>query len=120
MRAADLVRSARDRQEITRAALARRAGVDEALVADVEEGSVEPEKAVLEVLLLVMGEEPVDEDGVLVRARRIPDDWDPRHVAVSLQMTPSQRLAQALAWNRFAAEFAIVGPKAVREREEAR
>jgi transcriptional regulator with XRE-family HTH domain len=98
-RAGELVRAARARQQITRAQLALRAGLDEALVAEVESGAHATDVELLERLLLVMGEEPVRVAGQVVGSRRMAGDWDPLQMAEERRKTPSERLADAFAWN---------------------
>ena len=114
--AAVLVRAARGRQKITRAQLALRADVDEALVARVESGAHEPQAELLERLLLVMGEEPVRVVGEVVASRRLVGDWDPRQMAEELRKSMSERLRDAFAWNTMADQIYLAFK---RERERA-
>jgi transcriptional regulator with XRE-family HTH domain len=100
-----LVRAARARQQITRARLALRADLDEALVERVESGAHATDVELLERLLLVMGEEPVRVAGEVVGSRRMAGDWDPLRMAEELSKTPSERLEDALAWNQEADEI---------------
>lgn len=53
--------------------------------------------------MIAMGEE------VILGTRRLPADWDPIHMASTLERTPEERLALALSWNKMAGRLADAG-----------
>lgn len=99
----ELVRSTRQRLGLSQRQLALRAGTTQAAVSRIERGLVSPTFTTLRELMLAMGEEPV------LSSRRLPTDWDPVHMASTLERTPEQRLALALSWNRMAVRLANAG-----------
>lgn len=99
----ELVRSTRRRLGLSQRRLALRAGTTQAAVSRIERGLVSPTFTTLRELMLAMGEEPA------LSSRRLPTDWDPAHMASTLERTPEERLALALSWNRTAARLANAG-----------
>lgn len=99
----ELVRSTRERLQLSQRRLALRAGTTQAAVSRIERGEVSPTFATLRELMIAMGEEPV------LSGRRLPTDWDPAHMASTLARTPQERFELALAWNRLAARLAAAG-----------
>ena len=100
---ADLVRSTRERLGLSQRTLALRAGTTQAAVSRIERGVVSPTFTTLRELMIAMGEEPV------LSSRRLSTDWDPAHMASTLERTPEERLALALSWNRMSARLAAAG-----------
>jgi transcriptional regulator with XRE-family HTH domain len=99
----ELVRSTRERLQLSQRRLALRAGTTQAAVSRIERGEVSPTFATLRELMIAMGEEPV------LSGRRLPTEWDPAHMASTLARTPQERFELALAWNRLAARLAAAG-----------
>jgi transcriptional regulator with XRE-family HTH domain len=99
----ELVRSTRQRLGLSQRRLALRADTTQAAVSRIERGLVSPTFTTLRELMLAMGEEPV------LSSQRLPTDWDPVHMASTLERTPEERLALALSWNRTAARLADAG-----------
>ncbi|HEY5045641.1 MAG TPA: helix-turn-helix domain-containing protein [Solirubrobacteraceae bacterium] len=103
MNAAELVFSTRKRLGLSQRRLALRAGTTQAAVSRIERGAVSPTFTTLRELMIAMGEEPV------LSSRRLPTDWDPVHMASTLERSAAERLALALSWNRMAAQLAVAG-----------
>jgi transcriptional regulator with XRE-family HTH domain len=100
MDAAELVSSTRKRLGLSQRRLALRAGTTQAAVSRIERGAVSPTFTTLRELMIAMGEEPV------LSSRRLPRNWDPAHMASTLERSPEERLALALSWNRMASRLA--------------
>jgi transcriptional regulator with XRE-family HTH domain len=103
---AELVRSTRARLGLSQRRLALRAGTTQAAISRIERGIVSPTFTTLRELMVAMGEEPV------LGARRLPTDWDPAHMASTLERTPEERLALALSWNKMAGRLASASRRA--------
>jgi transcriptional regulator with XRE-family HTH domain len=99
----ELIRTTREHHGLSQRRLALRAGTTQAAVSRIERGLVSPTFTTLRELMLAMGEEPV------LSSQRLPTDWDPMHMASTLERTPEERLALALSWNRMAARLADAG-----------
>ncbi len=99
----ELIRSTRERHGLSQRRLALRASTTQAAVSRIERGLVSPIFTTLRELMLAMGEEPV------LSSQRLPTDWDPAHMASTLERTPEERLALAISWNRTAVELANAG-----------
>ena len=110
MNAPELIRSTRERLGLSQRCLALRAGTTQAAVSRIERGLVSPTFATLRGLMIAMGEEPV------LSARRLPNDWDPAHIASTMKRPVEERLALALSWNRMAGGLAAAG-RAARDTE---
>lgn len=100
------VRQARRRHGLSQAALALRAGTDQAAVSRIERGEVSPSLETAERLLAAMGmrlaSEPVP----------LESDYDPLHLGASLRRSPEERLRLAISWNRLAGRLAEEGGRA--------
>jgi transcriptional regulator with XRE-family HTH domain len=90
----ELIRTTRERHQITQAQLALRAGTSQNAVSRVERDEVSPSMDTLQRLLAAMGEQ------LELSAQRIEGDFDPEHLADSMEQTMSERLERSLAWNR--------------------
>src|SRR5688500_14660311 len=102
MAPADIVRAARARQGISTAQLALRADCPEATVRELESGIGDVDRALLERLLLVMGERlDVGADGAW-RSRPLARPYDREQLAELQALPPAERLRHALGWNSFA------------------
>ena len=109
----NLIRTVRERHGISREQLAIRAGCDETAVAQIECGHVEPTAEDLRMLLLVMGERPVEENGRM-SSEPIPLEFDPGELADAARQAPSERLERSALWNRFAAQLARADQRPLR------
>jgi transcriptional regulator with XRE-family HTH domain len=94
--AAALVREARNRQSISQAQLALRAGTSQHAVSLIERGLRQPSLDTLERLLLVTGHRL---GGAL---EVVATEEDPVHLAAGQRHDAGDRLAQAFAWGEFA------------------
>lgn len=86
---------------LTQAQLALRAGSTQAAISRLERGELSPTIETIDRLLAVMGEEAE------IRVRRSPLECDRNRLRTLRSRAPADRLAQAIAWNRLAAEFSI-------------
>lgn len=99
----DLVRSARRRAGISQRSLALRAGSTQAAISRIESGRERPSYERAEQLLLVIGErivvgtEPLLGATEVVRLRET-------------ELTPEERLLEAVSWNRLATELEQAHP----------
>lgn len=96
MRAADLVRSVRERQGLSQRALARRAGTTQAWISAIERGAAQPTEAMLRRLLAVMGDE------LVLESRPLTSDaeHDPIAFSENQARTAGERLEEGLRWMR--------------------
>jgi len=106
----DLIRSARERNGLSQARLALRAGTTQSAISRLERGERSPSLETIDRLLSVMGEELVGE------ARPIGHDYDRVHLAAEQRLTPAQRVERGFAWNRFNDAMRAAGAAAKRER----
>ena len=109
MRAQDLVRRARERQEISLEQLAVRAGLSPASVARIEAGQETPDTPLLETLLLVCGEELVAAEHGRLDSRELRRSYDAERLVEQLHRPMAARIEEALGWNRFADELYRAG-----------
>lgn len=101
-----MIRQARQRHGLSQAALAFRAGTDQAAVSRIERGEVSPTVETVERLLAAMGEQ------LEVAAKPLPRDYDQLHLRASLRRSPEERLRLAISWNRLAGRLAEAGARA--------
>jgi len=101
-----LIRERRLANGLTQAQLALRAGSTQAAISRLDCGGLSPTIETIENLLAVMGEEAE------VVVRRSPLECDENRLRTLRSRAPADRLAQAIAWNRLAAEFSIAGERA--------
>lgn len=106
MQAAEVIRQARKRHDLSQATLALRAGTDQAAVSRIERGEVSPTIETVERLLAAMGECLQVEAGPMSR------EYDPLHMRASLRRSPEERLRLAISWNRLAGRLAEAGARA--------
>ena len=100
------IRERRLSNGLTQAQLALRAGSTQAAISRLERGELSPTVDTIERLLAVMGEE-----AEMVAGRR-PLDCDPARLRALRTRPPAERMAQAMAWNQLAGQFALAGRRA--------
>lgn len=108
-----LLRRVRRRQGLSQRRLALRAGTSQDAISRIERGVEQPTLERFGQLMLAMGQHPVL--GVEPLASPIPFD----DLAVSAVMTPSERVREAVSWNRTASELATAGRRARQARHPA-
>src|SRR6478735_2440606 len=101
-----MMRKARQRHGLSQAALAFRAGTDQAAVSRIERGEVSPTVDTVERLLAAMGEQ------LEIEAKAAPREYDPLHLRASLGRSPEESLRLAISWNRLAGQLAEAGARA--------
>lgn len=106
MAVSEVIRQARQRHGLSQAALAFRAGTDQAAVSRIERGEVSPTVETVERLLAAMGEQ------LALEAKPMPREYDPLHLRASLRRSPEERLRLAISWNRLAGQLAQAGARA--------
>jgi transcriptional regulator with XRE-family HTH domain len=102
----EVIRQARRRHGLSQAALAFRAGTDQAAVSRIERGEISPTVETVERLLAAMGEQ------LEIEAKAAPREYDPLHLRASLRRSPEERLRLAISWNRLAGQLAAAGARA--------
>lgn len=102
----ELVRTIRERQGISQAQLALRAGTTQPVISRLERGGRPPTLETIERVLLALGHR------VVLEAEPLPLDVDELELRRQLAHSPDERLARALGWNRFAAEVSEAGARA--------
>lgn len=106
MNAGQLIRERRLANGLTQAQLALRAGSTQAAISRLERGALSPTIETIDRLLAVMGEEAE----IVVRRSRL--ECDRGHLHALRSRPPADRLVQAIAWNRLAAEVSVAGERA--------
>lgn len=101
-----IIRQARQRHGLSQAALAFRAGTDQAAVSRIERGEVSPTVETVERLLAAMGEH------LEMEAKSMPREYDPLHLRASLRRSPEERLRLAISWNKLAGQLVAAGARA--------
>jgi transcriptional regulator with XRE-family HTH domain len=101
-----LIRQARKRKGLSQAELAFRAGTRQSAISRLERGDISPSVETLESLLRVMGER------LELSSQPAERDYDRLHRKAMAKLSPEERLAQAISWNRVAGEFLEAGRKA--------
>lgn len=103
------LRTVRERSGLSQRRLAVRAGTSQDAISRIERGVEAPTLERFEQLLLAMGQRLVLDVEPLEGP--VPAD----ELAVSVQLTPAERLREAIGWNLMASQLAIAGAKARRE-----
>lgn len=106
MDAGSLIRERRRANGLTQSQLALRAGSTQAAISRLERGEISPTIETINRLLAVMGEEA---DIVVQRSGL---ECDGNRLRALRSRTPADRLTQAIAWNRLAAQVSIAGERA--------
>lgn len=101
-----LIKDARLRNGLSQSDLAFRAGTRQSAISRLEKDEISPSIETLESLLRVMGER------LEVSAGPAERNYDRLHRQAMAALTPEERLAQAISWNRVAGEFLEAGRKA--------
>ena len=88
---------------MTQSQLAIRAGSTQAAISRLERGELSPTIETVERMLAAMGEEAE----IVVRRGRL--ECDPQRLHALRSRSPAERLAQAIGWNRLAAQVSSAG-----------
>lgn len=110
---AELVKTLRLENGLTQRELAHRAGTSQPAVARIESGAEDVTWTRLRSILAAMGEEPV------LDTQRLASRYDFDDLMRERAMSPEERLAAGLRFNRFASEVALAGAKARSTRDAA-
>jgi transcriptional regulator with XRE-family HTH domain len=110
MTPAELVRTTRERKDLSQRRLALRAGTSQSAVARIERGDEEVTWPRLRALMVAMGEEPV------LSSRPVTSRYDAADLAAQRSMSPSARLESALAFDKLVSELAVAAPHRTRDR----
>ena len=102
----ELIRQARKGKGLSQADLALRAGTRQSAISRLEKDEISPSIETLESILRVMGERLQLETAPTERS------YDPLHRKEMAKLTPQERLARAISWNRLAGEFLEAGREA--------
>lgn len=102
----ELIRRSRKRHGLSQRRLALRAGTDQAAISRIERGETSPTIETLERLMEAMGER------LSLDAESLERDYDPLHMAATLERTPEERLRLAISWNRLAGRLTQAGRRA--------
>lgn len=103
---ATALRETRKTAGLSQRRLAVRAGTSQDAISRIERGVEAPTLERFEQLMLAMGKRLVLDVEPLESP--VPAD----ELAVSAQLTPAERLREAIGWNRLASQLAIAGEKA--------
>jgi transcriptional regulator with XRE-family HTH domain len=106
LKAAMLIKNARQQHGISQRSLALRAGTDQAAISRIERGEVSPSVETVERLLAVLGE------GLRLESEPFEHHHDSLHVRAMRQRTPTERLELGISWNRLAGRLADAGRRA--------
>lgn len=105
----EILRDVRQQTGLSQRRLAVRAGTSQDAISRIERGVEAPTLERFEQLMLAMGQRLVLDVEPLESS--VPVD----EPAVSAQLTPAERLREAIGWNLMASQLAIAGEKARRE-----
>lgn len=106
MNPAELVKTLRLENGLSQRELAYRAGTSQPAIARIESGAEDVTWTRLRSILSAMGEEPV------LDTRRLSSRYDFDDLMRERAMSPGDRLANGLRFNRFSSEMALAGAKA--------
>jgi transcriptional regulator with XRE-family HTH domain len=104
-----ILRDARQAQGLSQRSLAVRAGTSQDAISRIERGVEAPTLERFEQLLLAMGQR------LALDIEPLESPVPSAELRVSAQMSPVERLREAISWNRLASELAIAGERARRE-----
>jgi transcriptional regulator with XRE-family HTH domain len=104
-----LLRNVRQAQRLSQRSLAIRAGTSQDAISRIERGAEAPTLERFEQLLLAMGQR------LVLDIEPLESPVPSAELRVSAQMSPVERLREAIGWNRLASELAIAGERARRE-----
>jgi hypothetical protein len=90
-----------------------RAGTSQDAISRIERGVEAPTLERFEQLLLAMGQ------GLVLDVEPLKSPISSAELALSAQLSPAERLREAIGWNKFASEVAIAGERARREEHPA-
>jgi transcriptional regulator with XRE-family HTH domain len=89
--------------------LALRAGTSQDAISRIERGDEAPTLERFEQLMLAMGQR------LVLDVEPLESPVPSSELAVSAQLSPDERLREAIGWNQLASQLAIAGEKARRE-----
>jgi transcriptional regulator with XRE-family HTH domain len=107
------LRIAREQAGLSQRRLAVRVGTSQDAISRIERGVEAPTLERFEQLLLAMGQ------CLVLDVEPLKSPVPAEELAVSAQLTPAERLREAIGWNLMASQLAIAGEKARRERHPA-
>jgi transcriptional regulator with XRE-family HTH domain len=105
----DALRAAREECGLSQRRLAVRAGTSQDAISRIERGVEAPTLERFEQLLLAMGRR------LVLEVESLESPVASAELALSAQLSPAERLREAVSWNKFASEVAIAGERARRE-----
>ncbi len=106
---AGALRATRERQGLSQRRLALRAGTSQDAISRIERGDEAPTLERFEQLMLAMGQR------LVLDVEPLESPVPSSELAVSAQLSPDERLREAIGWNQLASQLAIAGEKARRE-----
>jgi transcriptional regulator with XRE-family HTH domain len=107
--AEELLREIREGLGLSQRCLAVRAGTSQDAISRIERGVEAPTLERFEQLMLAMGQR------LVLDVEPLESPIPAEELAVSVQLTPAERLREAIGWNRLASQMAIAGERARRE-----
>jgi len=105
----EALRETRERFGLSQRRLAVRAGTSQDAISRIERGVEAPTLERFEQLLLAMGQR------LVLDLEPLKSPITAAELASSEQLSPAERLREAVGWNRLASELTIVGERARRE-----
>jgi transcriptional regulator with XRE-family HTH domain len=109
LKVGDALRGAREQQGLSQRRLALRAGTSQDAISRIERGVEAPTLERFEQLMLAMGQR------LVLDVEPLESSVPTVELAASAQLSPAERLREAISWNRLASQLAIAGERARRE-----
>lgn len=109
----DVLRAVRQEHGLSQRRLAVRAGTSQDAISRIERGVEAPTLERFEQLLLAMGQR------LFLDVEPLKSPISSAELALSAQLSPAERLREAVSWNKFASEVAIAAERARREEHPA-
>ena len=106
MKPGELVKERRARHRLSQRELAYRAGTSQSAIARIESGEEDVTWKRLRSILIAMGDEPV------LSVERLASRYDVHDLMRERAMSPEDRLASGVNFNRLASEIALAGARA--------
>lgn len=104
-----ILRAVRQAAGLSQRSLAVRAGTSQDAISRIERGVEAPTLERFEQLLLAIGQR------LVLDVEPLESPVDPDELAAAAQLSPAERLREAISWNRLASQIAIAGERARRE-----
>lgn len=108
-KAGEILRDVREQTGLSQRRLAVRAGTSQDAISRIERGVEAPTLERFEQLMLAMGQR------LVLDVEPLESQVPSSELAVSAQLSPEERLREAVDWNLAASQLAIAGEKARRE-----